>query len=215
MWSVTSSLSYHCCLKGQCHDVRWFFALFFFAQAKNGNWPCKCRGHQMMTAWPREQLHRPSWVEQMSFSSSKCHFLWPCLVAAIIFPPHKMPAKITHYRDTAATPRADMSIALTTSRVFSTSRNMTMYIPTMPTLQKLEILKVCCPEKLRALHIAILEDVWTSEITRCGHCMVRFSSSHHRAAYQNQQSWTLFYSRSRFTLTNVRLQTQTGSKRLY
>ena len=51
---------------------------------------------------PREQLHRPSWVELMSFFSSICRSLRPCLVAANIFLHTKWPPKITDYRDTAA-----------------------------------------------------------------------------------------------------------------
>ena len=51
---------------------------------------------------PREQLHRPSWVAQMSFSSRKCCFPRPSLVAAIIFPHTKWLPKITDYHDTAA-----------------------------------------------------------------------------------------------------------------
>ena len=53
---------------------------------------------------PRKQLHRPSWVEKMSFSSSTCrdHFPQPCPVAAIIFPHTQWLPKITDYRDTAA-----------------------------------------------------------------------------------------------------------------
>ena len=49
---------------------------------------------------PREQLHHPSWVKKMSFSSSR--FPRPCLVAAINFPHTKWLPKITDYRDTAA-----------------------------------------------------------------------------------------------------------------
>ena len=44
---------------------------------------------------PREQLHYPSWVEKMSFSAAL-----PC--GRHYFSPHKMAAKITNYRDTAA-----------------------------------------------------------------------------------------------------------------
>ena len=59
-----------------------------------------------ITPWqlgqPREQLHWPSWVEKMSFSSSNRRFPRPCLVAAIIFPHTKWLPKITDYRDTAA-----------------------------------------------------------------------------------------------------------------
>ena len=51
---------------------------------------------------PREQLHRPTWVAQMSFSSRKFRFPRPSLVAAIIFPHTKWLPKITYYRDTAA-----------------------------------------------------------------------------------------------------------------
>ena len=49
-----------------------------------------------------EQLHRPSWVEKMSFSLSNCRFPQPCLVAAIIFPHTKWLPNVTDYRDTAA-----------------------------------------------------------------------------------------------------------------
>ena len=35
---------------------------------------------------PREQLHHPSAVEKMSFSSCNCRFPRPCFVDAIIFP---------------------------------------------------------------------------------------------------------------------------------
>ena len=51
---------------------------------------------------PREELHHPRRVEQKSFSSRKCRFPWPSLVAAIIFPHTKWLPKITDYRDTAA-----------------------------------------------------------------------------------------------------------------
>ena len=51
---------------------------------------------------PREQLHRPSRVAQMSFSWRKCCFSRPSLVAASIFPHTKWLPKITVYRDTAA-----------------------------------------------------------------------------------------------------------------
>ena len=54
----------------------------FFARVKNGYCSRKCCGDQL--GQPREQLHRPNWVEQMSFSSSNCCFprpqgLWPPL----------------------------------------------------------------------------------------------------------------------------------------
>ena len=61
---------------------------------------------------PREQLHHPSWVEKMSFSSSNCCFPRPCLVAAIIFPHTKWLPKITDYRDTAALNRLKRLIVL-------------------------------------------------------------------------------------------------------
>ena len=85
-------------LKRQCHDIQWYFALF--ARAKYGYCSRKCHGNQL--GQPRDQLHRPNWVEQMLFSSSNCRFPRPCLVAAIIFPHKKWLLKITDYRDTAA-----------------------------------------------------------------------------------------------------------------
>ena len=71
-----------------------------FARAKNGCCSRRCHGYQL--GQPREQLHRPSRVEQMAFSSSNCRFPRPSLVAAIIFPHTKWLPKITDYRDTAA-----------------------------------------------------------------------------------------------------------------
>ena len=87
-------------LKGQCHDIQCRIFCTFFARAKNGCCSRKCRGYQL--GQPRKQLHRPSRVEHMSFSSSNCHFPRPSLVAAIIFPNTKWLPKITDYRDTAA-----------------------------------------------------------------------------------------------------------------
>ena len=83
-------------LKGQCHDIQWFFALFFCASKK------MAAAHASVAdirPWkfsqPCEQLRRPRWVEQMSFSAALPggrHY----------FSPHKMAEKITDYRYTAA-----------------------------------------------------------------------------------------------------------------
>ena len=55
-----------------------------FARAKYGHCSRKCHGYQL--GQPREQLHRPSWVEQLSFSAA-----WPG--GRHYFSPHKMAAK--------------------------------------------------------------------------------------------------------------------------
>ena len=92
-------------LKGQCHDIQWFFCAFLPEEKM-------ATAHASVadiTPWqlgqPRAQLHPPSCVEKMSFSSSNCRFPRPCLVAAIIFSHTKWLPKITDYRDTAALTR--------------------------------------------------------------------------------------------------------------
>ena len=41
-------------LKGQFHDIQWFFCAFFFTRAKYGGCSRKCRGHQTwMLGWSR------------------------------------------------------------------------------------------------------------------------------------------------------------------
>ena len=108
-WSTKSCLIFLNFPHGLSYDlskfkgaVSRFSGIFcpFFAQAKNGYCSRKCCGHQL--GLPREQFHRPGWVEQTSFSSSNCRIPGHCLVAAIIFPHTKWPPKITGYRDTPA-----------------------------------------------------------------------------------------------------------------
>ena len=103
-WQRVSNVCDHD-LKGQCHDIQWYFALFcaskkwrLLAQVS------RTSDHDMLDQ-PREELHRLRRVEQKSFSSRKCHFPRPSLVAAIIFPHTKWLPKITDYRDTAALKR--------------------------------------------------------------------------------------------------------------
>ena len=90
------------CLKGAVSRYSVIFCAFFA-------WGKMATAHASVAdirSWqlgqPREQLHHPSWVAQMSFSSRKCCFPRPSLVAAIIFPHAKWLPKITDYRDTAA-----------------------------------------------------------------------------------------------------------------
>ena len=79
-------------LKGQCHDIQWFFALVLreqkmaTARASVADISSVCRANSFIA--PAE--------------SSNCRFLQPCLVAAINFPHTKWLPKLTDYRDTAA-----------------------------------------------------------------------------------------------------------------
>ena len=80
-------------LKGQCHNIQWFFELFF-ARVKNGDYLRKCRGHQTMTAQsaprraspPKTSRAKVVFLEKMSFSAA-----FPC--GRHYFSPHKMAAK--------------------------------------------------------------------------------------------------------------------------
>ena len=79
----------------QCHDIQWswFFCPFLHSEKV-------ATAHARVadiTPWqvgqPCEQLHQPSWVQKMSFSSSNC--------GRHIFSHTKWLPKITDYRDTA------------------------------------------------------------------------------------------------------------------
>ena len=110
--AVVITLEMQKCRKRAPHSVEFNFFIkgavlrysvifcTFFARAKNGCCSRECHGYQL--GQPREQLHRPSRVKQMSFSSSNCRFPRPSLVAAIIFPHTKWLPKIIDYRDPAA-----------------------------------------------------------------------------------------------------------------
>ena len=88
-------------LKGQCHDIQWFFALF--CTRKNGDCSRKCRGHWTITARsgaptpspPKLSRKNVFFLEQLSFSAAL-----PC--ARHYFPHTKWLSKIADYRDTAA-----------------------------------------------------------------------------------------------------------------
>ena len=83
-------------LKGQCHDIQWFFALFF----------CVSKQWWLLAQMSQTSDHGSLVSRANNFTaqarSSKYRFLRPCLVAAIIFPHTKWLPKITDYRDTAA-----------------------------------------------------------------------------------------------------------------
>ena len=86
----------------QCHDIQWYFALFCASKKWRLLAQVSRTSDHDSSVQPREELHRPKRVEQKSFSSRKCRFPRPSLVAAIIFPHKKWLPKITDYRDTAA-----------------------------------------------------------------------------------------------------------------
>ena len=108
---VIVSWDYYFFLKGQCHDVQWFFALFFCASKKWWLFAQMSRtSYHDSSVSPREQLRRPSWVEQMPFSSMFSAAL-PC--RRHYFSPHKMASKNHQlYRDTAALKKKERNLLL-------------------------------------------------------------------------------------------------------
>ena len=95
-WNISKNWD----LKGQCHDIQWFFILFFCVRGKK--W--RLLTQVSWTSHHDSSVSRTnSFTGQAeSFSSSNCRFPRPCLVAAISFPHTKWLPKITDYRDTAA-----------------------------------------------------------------------------------------------------------------
>ena len=58
-------------LKGQCHDVQWFFCAFFLRDQAMAIARANVVGTgPWQLGQPRKQLHRPGWVEQISFSAA-------------------------------------------------------------------------------------------------------------------------------------------------
>ena len=82
-------------LKEQCHDIQWFFALFLRDQTMATARANVSGSGPWQLGQPREQLHRPGWIEQISFSAAL-----PC--GRHYFSHTKWPPKITDYCDTAA-----------------------------------------------------------------------------------------------------------------
>ena len=89
-------------LKGQCHDIQWFFFLCFFCTSKT--W----RLLQMSRTSDHDSSVRrtSSFTAQAEssncrFPPSNCCFPWPCLAATHIFSHTTWLPKITDYRDTA------------------------------------------------------------------------------------------------------------------
>ena len=76
----------HLLLKGQCHDIQWFFALFLCEQKMATARASVADIWSWQLGLSREQLCRSSWVQQMSFCAA---LPW----GRHYFSPHKMAAK--------------------------------------------------------------------------------------------------------------------------